>query len=569
MTRTVRATIPITLLLALVPVAGCNLEPGGSGDPAEGTQIDRVFSGYVVDDKGAALPGVTITSTDGELTTTSNSVGQFILLMPVFDGRASLDLKFEKEGYFANLTSIPIADETSHYTTLVSLSPVVETQVIDAELGGKLKFADGELIFEFGEAAFADAAGNTIEGEVEVSAHMIRPEDLKVEAMPVPSMLAYDPATPDQDALIASQGMFIMEAFQGDVQVWPAGGTTFRVVITGMERFIGDGLITPDAAIPLWTMDADASRWDFAGGWWVVEEVDDEGEIIARGAHGKQVAEDESPVGSDNTLYAIVTDIPVGATSGSPPPQVPRYNCDARPRLSCVRGTIDAEGLWYDDEIDDRQTDLETRPISGAYVGFEGIGDADNCNTCTCTETRAVEVCEDTDGDGDEECRNENQTVVSTNRPNNSGFGDVCATTGTQDACTCTQWTTISVRYQGGAYTDGNGDYCANVGAGGRITSAAVLKDWLITEVDPETGARSSYAVAYESHENPRLSGLRAGNMCEAGGSCGVYNHTMPCEWFWMNGACAVVGGCEVHHLRDFDEEDHISYYEDDEEYPY
>ena len=94
------------------------------------------------------------------------------------------------------------------------------------------------------------------------------------------------------------------------------------------------------------------------------------------------------------------------------------------------------------------------------------------------------------------------------------------------------------------------------MGSGGIINSVKVLKDWMITETDPRTNQVSSYVISYEYSENPRMIGPPR-TVCEDGaGLCGVWNHEMPCEWFWANGGCAVVGGCEVFHLRGYDDEE-------------
>lgn len=555
--------------IGILSFSGCQL--GSSVDPStEGTHVDKVFSGYVVDETGAPLAGVTVRSDDGLLETRTDSLGQFVLLMEFYDGRKTLLLNFSKEGYIGNHTEIPIYDGTSHYTTRMGLN-AGESLLVDSSAGGVLEFGEGRLLLNFGPGAFADALGNPIEGEVEVRAALIEPESLIPERLPVPSMNAVDPLVPDVSLLLASFGMFTMEAWQGDVQVWPANGTEFGAEITGIERFVQSGRIAPDSVIPSWTIDLSSSQWMF-NGWWQVVESDPE-----TGNRLLQPEDEDDPIGTDDSRYSIATSITIG-TKGStnePPPATRAYNCDAVAILNCMTGKIKAEGLYGDTTTgEDAGETLSTEGVGGAWIGITGEGYAENCAQCTCNEVKTITVCEDVehcttstlpDGTTEttcsttRECHDETYTDTTIESPSvptsatNACGGNEGANS--NKSCSCSKNERLMVTYSGSAYSDENGKYCSNFGAGSS-RNITVMKDWLITEEEKDAngdGKVSSYVVAYRHDELDNRS-ADAGHMCETGSCSLSWNHSIPCEWFWQNNACAVVGGCEVFHLLGYDE---------------
>ncbi len=556
----------VNLVLAslLVAVAGC----GGGGEEATPVHYDRIISGYVVDQDGAPVADATVQDQDGIYLVQTNYMGQFTIGIEVDDGSDGLFLTASKAGYLNNSASIPFKDDTSHYTTTITLVPA-EVQTLNATTGGELVFAGGKLILNFGPDCMMDEFGNVIEGDVEVAVSYTEPEDLLPERLPVPSMNAWDPSSPDAPVGLSSYGMFNMEIYQGEERVYPASGTEFSIELTSMGRFIdtecedrAEGCygVDPDSPIPFWTMDEGSDTWQFAG-WFTVIDYGPSDTAQKNGT-----ADEDDLVDTDETRYSVYVDVPVG-TAGSPPPPTVSYNCDDRAILSCIRGKVEAGGLHGSTEstLDPRDS-LSYEPVSGAWVGFQGLGMADFCTQCQCIRQVEKEVCDDPDdenGDGDRECYT---TYVDESRlvgPVGSGAGnDPCPPSPGDKSCSCIQWDRrFDVPYAGSAYTDANGEYCANVGQ--RIDHATVLKEWMITESNPDNGAPSTYSVRYEYHEdlsqNRQLQGLQPNNTCEDGASasCGTFNHQIPCEWFWMNDACVVVGGCETFHMNAYDDDEY------------
>lgn len=571
MKRHVMTTLVPLCVIGLVSISGCKVSSGV--DPAaEAIHVDKVVSGYVVDQSGAPLAGVVVRSDDGLLEARTDSLGQFVLLMEFYDGRKSLYLEFRKDGYLGNHTEIPIYETASHYSTRVGLS-MGESQALDSSAGGVVEFAEGKLLLTFGPHAFADALGNRVEGEVDVRAALIEPESLVPERLPVASMNAADPLVPDVSLLLASFGMFTMETWQGDVQVWPANGTVFDAEITGIERFVKAEKIQADSAIPSWTMDETSSQWLFNGWWQVVETALEPG---ARG-EGRAAApsDDDDPIGSDNTRYSIATSIENGRSDSAnePPPETRAYNCDAVAILNCMTGKISAEGLYQNTTTgEDAGETLSEEGVVGAWIGITGEGYAENCSQCTCNEQKTTTVCEDvktcettTNSDGStttectttRECHEETYTDTTLETP----FVPTSATNACEGneasnkSCSCTRYSRLLVNYSGSAYTDEQGKYCSNFGAGSS-RNITVMKDWLITEQTKDgngDGTVGTYVVAYR-HDALDKRSADAGHMCNMGSCSLSWNHTIPCEWFWQNNACAVVGGCEVFHLLGYDE---------------
>jgi len=287
------SSAPLAILLSVVLLAGC----GGSGSSgsttatgssggggSSGTAGTATLNMNVVDDRGFALDGATVT-TSTDATSSQASLRTAVTTRAAgntdTDGRLALEVgngttvivRVSLNGHAEQTRRLELSAGADTADLTVALRRLEQPIVLaDAELGGSVSGLDGVSLTVPAGGAFVDGNGNPVVGDVEVFMSPIDVTDERaVRAFPG----EFEGVDENGDrSPIASFGVADYRFFQGGEELELAGGQTATIRIPLYATTDLDGTpLAAGASIPLWSLDEDTGIWQQEGFGTVVADV--------------------------------------------------------------------------------------------------------------------------------------------------------------------------------------------------------------------------------------------------------------------------------------------------------
>ncbi|HOZ82642.1 MAG TPA: hypothetical protein PLU85_09280 [Bacteroidia bacterium] len=220
-------------------------------------QIRTTISGYVLNEMGQALSGVTV-STNGYIATT-NDKGIFLLSKVIVDKNRCV-ISFSKSGFTKRNYVFRPTDSSGQYVKLMLLNNV-PNKTVSGVNGGTVSLPNGATI-EFQPNSFTTANGTAYTGTVNIYLKHLSPDDTDFSMMmPGGDMLAKD--TTGKIVSLYSFGMMMAELTSTNnlpLQLAAGKPATISMPIAPSQ------ILKAPATIPLWYFDETTSLWIEEGG---------------------------------------------------------------------------------------------------------------------------------------------------------------------------------------------------------------------------------------------------------------------------------------------------------------
>jgi hypothetical protein len=263
-----RARLPImgAVLLAALVAVGANCSTSSGAPPNDNPQPQQDASqdtsmpmttpqiqGYVTDETGKLLSGVTVTL--GTTTVTTNSHGSYVLAIAPTNG---LIVTFSATGYLPSSKAVvaPAAGASAYVTA--ALMTMATPQPLDATNGGMISGTRGSQL-KVPAAALVDQNGKAVTGMVQVSLTPLDPS-VSGELAAYPGALVGSMGS-GSPSLLQTYGVLDVTATQNGQPVQVASGKTVNVTIPVAASGAGTLPQTED----LWSFNPTTAVWDHEG----------------------------------------------------------------------------------------------------------------------------------------------------------------------------------------------------------------------------------------------------------------------------------------------------------------
>lgn len=250
-----RSWLPLvltTLVLALALLWGCSDDDGPANPPAGGGEEDAfgTISGVVFAAGGMPLAEAVVSA--GEVTTTSNEDGYFVLTS-VPEGNAVVG--FASSGYSSTFRSVTVLEGGSTHLQGIVLVPL-ESYVVDGAAGGSVATTDGSGQVDFAADSFVDSAGNPYTGDVTVQVNAMQPEDADFfGSFPGDFSGVREGGTVVPFVSFGYMTVELTGADKAPLRMAPGATATLSLTLAA------DKVLTAPASIPMWYFDEADGLW--------------------------------------------------------------------------------------------------------------------------------------------------------------------------------------------------------------------------------------------------------------------------------------------------------------------